>query len=125
MKLHEEIFIKNEQGKINHLIMQSNERNTVSFKEALMRINSNYEKALNGIGMYRFERGRFCFETGFVTNLGEKIVCYCEPNRYVKGQAFCIGFGKAATYGLDLSEAIIPKTSFIDKLVRVLHVRIF
>ena len=124
MRLHKDIFIKNEQIKINHLIMQSNERNSVTFRDALTRVNTYYERALNGEGMYNFGEGKFCFDTGFVTDNGEKIVCFCIPNLHVEGQSFCVGFGRASNYGLDLTQAAVKKTNFYDKIVGMLS-RIF
>ena len=124
MKLHKDIFIKNEQIKINHLIMQSNERNSATFRDALTRVNTYYERALNGEGMYDFGEGKFCFNTGFVTDMGEKLVCFCIPNLHVEGQSFCVGFGRASNYGLDLTQAVVKKTNLYDKIVGMLT-RIF
>ena len=127
MKLHDDIFIKNEPTKLNCLVMQSSERNIVSVQQALSRVATSYERALNGVGMHRFGEGKFCFESGFVTDAGESIVCYCIPNRFSKRQAFCVGFAKASDYGLNLSKSIVlaPKISFFDRVMNLLRTRVF
>ena len=127
MKLHDDIFIKNELTKLKCLIMQSSERNIVSVQQAFSRVAASYERALNGIGMHRFSEGKFCFESGFVTDSGECIVCYCVPNRFSKRQAFCVGFAKASSYGLDLSQIPAPtrKMTFFGYVMALLRTKIF
>ena len=127
MKLHDDIFIKNELTKLKCLIMQSSERNIVSVQQALSRVAASYERAVNGVGMHRFGEGKFCFESGFVNDSGESIVCYCIPNRFSKRQAFCVGFAKASNYGLDLSQNPAParKMNFLDHVKAILRTKIF
>ena len=127
MKLHNDIFIKNELTKLKCLIMLSSERNIVSIQQALSRVATSYERALNGVGMHRFGEGKFCFESGFVTDSGESIVCYCVPNRFSKRQAFCVGFAKASDYGLDLSQNPVParEMNFLDHVKALLLAKIF
>lgn len=127
MKLHDDIFIKNELTKLNCLVKQSSERNIVSVQQALSRVAASYERAVNGVGMHRFGEGKFCFESGFVNDSGESIVCYCIPNRFSKRQAFCVGFAKASNYGLDLSQIPAParKMNFLDHVKALLLTKIF
>ena len=127
MKLHQDIFIKNELTKLKCLIMQSSERNIVSVQQAFSRVAASYERALNGIGMHRFSDGKFCFESGFVTDSGECLVCYCVPNHFREHQAFCVGFAKASNYGLDLSQNPAParKMNFLDHVKAILLTKIF
>lgn len=127
MKLHEDIFIKNEFTKLKCLVMQSSERGIVSVQQAFNRVATSYERALNGAGMHHFGEGKFCFESGFVTDSGECIVCYCVPNRFNKHQAFCVGFAKASDYGLNLSKsiALTPQISFFDRVVALFRTKVF
>ncbi|SHM13333.1 hypothetical protein SAMN05720467_0695 [Fibrobacter sp. UWB7] len=108
------VYVKDSPRKFGMLVHRSSERH-VSNIEAVERVSNCFE-GRNGWRM--FENGNFCFDTGFQTSSGENLVCYCVPNRFRQDQAFCVGFGTLADYG-------VAERSFAAKIWSLLKMKIF
>ncbi len=108
------VYVKDSPRKFGMLVHRSCERH-VSNIEAVERVSNCFE---GRNGWRTFENGNFCFDTGFQTSSGENLVCYCVPNRFRQDQAFCVGFGTLADYG-------VAERSFAAKIWSLLKMRIF